>query len=954
MRTGEEQRIVDDNAPLLACTVEMLTLSKYYDVAVIDEIQMISDPDRGSAWTHAVLGVNAGEVHLCGEETAVPIIEKLLEYTGDELVVKRYQRLSPLEVQEQSLEGDLTKVRKGDCIVTFSRSNIFKYKREIEARTDLRCAIVYGRLPPEIRSEQAALFNDPDSGYDVLIGSDAIGMGLNLKIRRVIFETTKKYDGRIEMPLSISQTKQIAGRAGRYGLHGDDSPAGFVTSLHQGDIDHIKRALDASPVQLSNARLGISSDRFFGLASALPANASTLTLLQAHYYITRTPEILRQTELKPREHHDLCEFIDQRMPSMSRLDRSLLLLAPIAGRDPVSLELVQKFLAAYQDEMYVDLWKILEGSPLIENLETVEMLMEGNGKSKQMTPMVLSLLESLHKAIVLYVWMTFRRPLSWSCIEEVDALKIRIERALDWGLQALTRLQQGTKPSERPIEKERVPFKRHYGDNTWRKSAIPSSPSPKNTNDIMPLAKQASNSAEAALVDAMQRIRFPSGPSLIVCIPPEVLEEIFQICAAIPLNRGERPNRLAISQVCQQWREITLNNPWIWGRIEVGHAKLAKELISRSAGAYLDIVGAADTRMIKVRGTDLQPHTKRIRSFDISFRREYELGNLFSKIGDDFPNLSSVSLNHLEYLYRAPRGDANPVRSKVPYSSRIERLELRGVAVDWISKLKDMTMLELRGAGYDCTPSLSLLRQIIQSSPRLEHLSLDRVHTYDLDKVSSLPPVPLPRLGIFYIEERPSQIFKVLALMSIPPSARVILDFRGFKRSPGDLENTRLIIQNENVKFLRPTELATYTSPGSARLTIGEEFGVLTPPDYLAGLSEFFNLARFTTFETNKAVLSYLPIPFLVDFFSRFSSIQTLRVGPNDQEPSHYVPPQVLSPGERVTNSQTLPGGDDALLDPDGSKSILALAEARQQSRDGPLQLLATSIIQVIDTYSSE
>ena len=33
----------------------------------------------------------------------------------------------------------------------------------------MRCAVVYGRLPPEIRSEQAARFNDPSSGYDALI-----------------------------------------------------------------------------------------------------------------------------------------------------------------------------------------------------------------------------------------------------------------------------------------------------------------------------------------------------------------------------------------------------------------------------------------------------------------------------------------------------------------------------------------------------------------------------------------------------------------------------------------------------------------------------------------------------------------------------------------------------------------------------------------------------------------
>ena len=178
--TGEEQKILDSNAPLLSCTVEMLSYSRIYDVAVVDEIQMIGDLERGGGWFSAVAGLPAHEIHLCGEETAVPLIEKLLKDTGDEFVVRRYERLTPLVVEDESLGGDFTKVRKGDCIVTFSRSSIFGVKRLVETKTGLRCAVVYGRLPPEVRSEQAALFNDPDSGYDVIIGSDAIGMGLNL------------------------------------------------------------------------------------------------------------------------------------------------------------------------------------------------------------------------------------------------------------------------------------------------------------------------------------------------------------------------------------------------------------------------------------------------------------------------------------------------------------------------------------------------------------------------------------------------------------------------------------------------------------------------------------------------------------------------------------------------------------------------------------------------------
>lgn len=187
MITGEEQKIVEDGAGLVSMTVEMFSTTIQYDVGVIDEIQMISDPERGGSWASAVLGLNARELHLCGEETAVPLIQRLLKDTGDELIVNKYERLSPLVVAEEGLGGALSKIQKGDCCVTFSRRNIFALKKRIEQATGMRCAVAYGRLPPEIRSEQAALFNNPTSGYDVIIGSDAIGMGLNLYVSSLSF-----------------------------------------------------------------------------------------------------------------------------------------------------------------------------------------------------------------------------------------------------------------------------------------------------------------------------------------------------------------------------------------------------------------------------------------------------------------------------------------------------------------------------------------------------------------------------------------------------------------------------------------------------------------------------------------------------------------------------------------------------------------------------------------------
>lgn len=183
LKTGEEIRIVDINAPITSSTIEMFSESSNYDVAVIDEIQMMADPQRGFGWTTALLGLKAKELHLCGEEAAVPLVTKIAEELGEEIEINRYERLSPLKTDSKPLFS-YRNVRKGDCIVTFSRKTIFAIRERIERESGLRCALVYGALPPETRSMQADLFNDPNTGYDVIVASDAIGMGLNLYFLR--------------------------------------------------------------------------------------------------------------------------------------------------------------------------------------------------------------------------------------------------------------------------------------------------------------------------------------------------------------------------------------------------------------------------------------------------------------------------------------------------------------------------------------------------------------------------------------------------------------------------------------------------------------------------------------------------------------------------------------------------------------------------------------------------
>lgn len=164
-------------APIVACTVEMLNLRKMYKIAIIDEIQMLADPQRGWAFTQALLACNAERIYLCGEVAIKPLIEKIAKDMGESVEFVHFERLTPLML----VPPGPIKYEAGDCVVAFSRRSIFNLKTEIEERTKgKRVAVVYGALPAENRSLQASKFNEIGSGTDILVASDAIGMGLNL------------------------------------------------------------------------------------------------------------------------------------------------------------------------------------------------------------------------------------------------------------------------------------------------------------------------------------------------------------------------------------------------------------------------------------------------------------------------------------------------------------------------------------------------------------------------------------------------------------------------------------------------------------------------------------------------------------------------------------------------------------------------------------------------------
>ncbi len=246
--TGEERRIVEGSW-VTASTIEMLDTNRELEVAVIDEIQMLTDPDRGWAWTQAVIGANAGEVWLLGALSAEPAIRALAERLGLPLEVRKKERKHPLAVADQALSahpaGALRLAKAGDAFVVFSRRDALNLRDDLLAQKR-NVACIYGALSPEVREREARRFASGEA--DILVATDAIGMGLNLPIQRVVFTSVQKFDGtnRAELPVPLLQ--QIGGRAGRYGHQAADE--GVVVGLTPTEHQVVERLMKAKQEDL--------------------------------------------------------------------------------------------------------------------------------------------------------------------------------------------------------------------------------------------------------------------------------------------------------------------------------------------------------------------------------------------------------------------------------------------------------------------------------------------------------------------------------------------------------------------------------------------------------------------------------------------------------------------------------------------------------------------------------
>jgi hypothetical protein len=260
MLTGDAS--INATAPVICATAEIVAnmalrsgVETPIDQVVMDEFHYYGDPDRGWAWQVPLLELTRAQFVLMsatlGDTSSIE--QGLVRRTGRPVaVVRSATRPVPLRFEyrrtplHETIESLLAADQAPLYVVHFSQAQALaeaqaltsaqvttRPRREAIAAAleDFRFAPGFGRtltrllhhgigvhhggMLPKYRRlveqlTQAGLLR-------VVVGTDTLGVGVNLPLRTVVLSGLAKYDGTISRLLSARELHQIAGRAGRAG-----------------------------------------------------------------------------------------------------------------------------------------------------------------------------------------------------------------------------------------------------------------------------------------------------------------------------------------------------------------------------------------------------------------------------------------------------------------------------------------------------------------------------------------------------------------------------------------------------------------------------------------------------------------------------------------------------------------------------------------------------------------
>jgi len=260
MLTGDAS--INPSAPVVCATAEIVAnmalrngAATNIDQVVMDEFHFYGDPDRGWAWQVPLLELIRAQFVLMsatlGDMSAIQ--QGLARRTGRPVaIVRSATRPVPLRFEyrrtplNETIESLLAADQAPLYVVHFTQAQVLTHAQALTSaqvttrpeREAIAAAIVGFRFAPGFGRTLARLLHHgigvhhggmlpkyrrlverlTKSGLlRVVVGTDTLGVGVNLPLRTVVLSGLAKYDGSISRLLSARELHQIAGRAGRAG-----------------------------------------------------------------------------------------------------------------------------------------------------------------------------------------------------------------------------------------------------------------------------------------------------------------------------------------------------------------------------------------------------------------------------------------------------------------------------------------------------------------------------------------------------------------------------------------------------------------------------------------------------------------------------------------------------------------------------------------------------------------
>jgi hypothetical protein len=249
--------------------------------------------------------------------------------------------------------------------------------------------------------------------------------------------------------------------------------------------------------------------------------------------------------------------------------------------------------------------------------------------------------------------------------------------------------------------------------------------------------RQAIDAEIKSLEESIRALRYRRNAlAPISSLPTELIAAIFYFLrlpaigtSPAPLG-GKSDNHLAwicVAHVCRHWREIALDQPSFWSRVDFTNLTLAgaAEILARAKKAPLYLEARAihwDDVRFSAFDKELLPRVSHIGHLSIS-TEAFFLRRTLEGLTSPAPTLEYLSLSH-----PIPASGENCTVPDTLFDSttpRLPCLELHNCDISWKSPLlKGLRFLELRTPSENARPSLTDWLDALDEMPQLKRLVL--------------------------------------------------------------------------------------------------------------------------------------------------------------------------------------------------------------------------------------